>query len=107
MGLAKTREVGSSRSTPAMVLAPVIATASRQTGEAATDRPPTTESFRPGAPEVVTGVVPDGVRNVTFELTGGGTETARVQDNLYRARLRRHATTMTFVGPAGRVSVNL
>jgi thiol-disulfide isomerase/thioredoxin len=65
------------------------------------------ESFRPGAPEVVTGVVPDGVRNVTFELTGGGTQTARVQDNLYQARLRRHATTMTFVGPAGRVSVNL
>jgi hypothetical protein len=65
------------------------------------------ESFRPGTPEVVTGVVPDGVPKVTFELTGGGTQTVRVQDNLYQARLHHHATTMTFVGPAGRVSVNL
>jgi thiol-disulfide isomerase/thioredoxin len=65
------------------------------------------ESFRPGAPEVVTGVVPDGIRNVTFELAGGGTQTVRVQDNLYRARLHRHAATMTFLGPAGRASVDL
>jgi len=65
------------------------------------------ESFRPGTPEVVTGVVPDGVGKVTFELTGGGTQTVPVKDNLYQARLHRHATTMTFVGPAGRVSVTL
>jgi cytochrome c biogenesis protein CcmG, thiol:disulfide interchange protein DsbE len=65
------------------------------------------ESFRPRAPEVVTGVVPDGVRKVTFELTGGATQTVRVHGNLYQARLHHHATTMTFIGPAGRVSVNL
>lgn len=65
------------------------------------------ESFRHGTPEVVSGVVPDGVRTVTFELTGGGTQTVRVKDNLYQARVHHHATTMTFVGPAGRVSVNL
>ena len=65
------------------------------------------ESFRSGTPEVVTGVVPDGVRNVTFELTGGGTQIVRVQNNLYQARLHHHATTMTFLGPSGRVSVNL
>jgi thiol-disulfide isomerase/thioredoxin len=65
------------------------------------------ESFRPGTPEVVTGVVPDGVRSVTFELISGGTQTVRVHDNLYQARLRRHATTMTFVGPRGSVSVKL
>jgi hypothetical protein len=47
------------------------------------------------------------VRNVTFELTGGGTQTVRVQDNLYQARLHHRATTMTFLGPSGRVSVNL
>ena len=65
------------------------------------------ESFRPRAPEVVTGVVPDGVRNVTFQLADGTTQTAPVHDNLYQAQLRVHATTMTFVGPGGPVSVNL
>ena len=66
------------------------------------------ESFRPRVTsEVVTGVVPDGVRNVTFELTGGGAQTVPVHDNLYQVRLHRHATTMTFAGPTGRVSVKL
>ena len=65
-------------------------------------------SFRRGVTsEVVIGVVPDGVRDVTLELTGGGAQTVPVHDNLYQTRLRRHATTMTFAGPAGRVSVKL
>jgi thiol-disulfide isomerase/thioredoxin len=66
------------------------------------------EAFRPPATsENVTGVVPDGVDTVTFKLANGRTQATPVHDNLYHALLSRHATTMTFTGPNGRVTVNL
>lgn len=65
------------------------------------------ESFLPGYPEVVTGLVPDGVRYVTFKFVGGGSQTFAVHDNIYQARLIRNATTMSFTSPSGRISVAL
>lgn len=58
-------------------------------------------------PEVVTGVVPDAVTNVTFKLIGGGSQAVAVHGNLYQANLHRRATTMTFTGPSGPVSIAL
>jgi hypothetical protein len=66
------------------------------------------ESFGTNSyPEVVTGVVPDSASTVTFKLVGGGSQTVAVHNNLYRADLPRRATTMTFTGRSGPVSVAL
>src|ERR1039458_7490336 len=69
-----------------------------------------TESFnvsRRKYPEVVTGLVPDGVRSVAFTLVGGGSKTVLVHDNVYQAHLTRRATTMSFTSSSGLVSVHL
>jgi len=66
------------------------------------------ESFAArSGPEVITGLVPDGVGRVTFKLVGGTTETVAVHLNVYRAHLTRRARTMTFTSALRTVSVTL
>ncbi len=65
------------------------------------------ESFQPGRPEVITGVVPDGVAEVTFVLTSGVLQIAPVHQNLYHVVLHGHARTLTFTSQHHRITVDL
>jgi hypothetical protein len=54
---------------------------------------------------LVAGVVPDGVTQVTLNLTGGGTVTATVHENVYLTTITAGLASVTFQGPNGAVTV--
>jgi len=52
------------------------------------------------------GIVPDGVRDVAVSVAGGGLLPVAVHENVYMAEIHGWPSSITFVGRAGRVTIN-
>lgn len=51
------------------------------------------------------GIVPDGVAAVTVSLAGGGSLSLLVHENVYMAEIHGWPSSVSFTGPAGRVTI--
>lgn len=57
------------------------------------------------APDFVSGLVPNGVKEVTLHLSNGGTVAAPVHENVYMQEVKGPVPTVTFNGPNGQTTV--
>lgn len=65
-----------------------------------------TRAARPGV-EFITGLVPDGVNEVTLHWASGDTQTVPVAENIYNALVRQGVKSVSFTGPNGPVNASL
>lgn len=61
-------------------------------------------SIRSGDQDIVHGLVPDGVRELTLTAQNGVSKTVPVHDNVYGALLDGHFASYRFTGPRGTVT---